>query len=136
MEFVQQNIWLFLLTGVSGFMLIGGGLMGRLSGIKQVGPQEAVMLFNHQDALVLDVRENSEFTDGHIAKARHIPLGQLKTRLTDLDKHKGKPIVVVCRTGNRSGHACGVLRKAGFENVNNLAGGIVAWEQAGLPKEK
>jgi len=137
MDFVVQNIWLFLLAGVSGFMLLGGGnLFGRLSGVKQIGAQEAVMLFNHQDALVLDVRENSEFKDGHIAKAKHIPLGQLKNRLADLEKHKGKPIVAVCRTGSRSGHACGILRRAGFANVHNLSGGIMAWESAGLPKEK
>jgi len=136
MDFVVQNIWLILLAAMSGFMLFGGGLFGRLSGIKQIGPQEAVMLFNHEDALVLDVRENSEYADGHIAKAKHIPLGQLNKRLSELDKHKGKPIVAVCRTGSRSGHACGILRKAGFENVSNLAGGISAWEQAGLPKER
>lgn len=136
MDFVVQNIWLILLTALSGFMLVGGGLMGRLSGIKQVGPQEAVMLFNHQDALVLDVREQSEFKDGHITKAKHVPLGQLKNQLTSLEKYKDKPVVVVCRTGSRSGHACGILRKAGFSNVSNLAGGIMAWEQAGLPKEK
>jgi rhodanese-related sulfurtransferase len=136
MEFVQQNIWLFLLAGMSGFMLFGGGLFGRLSGVKQIGPQEAVMLFNHEDALILDVRENSEFADGHIAKAKHMPMGQLKTRLGELEKHKGKPIVAVCRSGNRSGHACGILRKAGFENVYNLAGGMGAWEQANLPREK
>ncbi len=136
MDFVVQNIWLFLLTAMSGFMLFGGGLMGRLSGVKQVGPQEAVMLFNHQDALVLDVREASEFKDGHITKAKHIPLGQLKNQLTSLEKYKDKPIVAVCRTGSRSGHACGVLRKAGFANVHNLAGGMSAWESAGLPKEK
>lgn len=135
MEFVQQNIWLILLTLVSGFMLFGSGLMGRLSGVKQVGPQEAVMLFN-RDALMLDVRENSEFTDGHIPKSKHIPLGQLGKRLTELEKYKDKPIVAVCRSGSRSGHACSMLRKAGFENVSNLAGGITAWEQAGLPKEK
>ncbi|HRH81938.1 MAG TPA: rhodanese-like domain-containing protein [Thiobacillaceae bacterium] len=137
MDFVIQNIWLVLLAAVSGFMLVGGGgLFGRLSGVKQVGPQEAVLLFNHQDAVVLDVREQSEWVDGHIAKAKHVPLGQLKNRLADLEKHKAKPIIAVCRTGNRSGSACGLLRKAGFENVHNLAGGMVAWEQAGLPKEK
>jgi rhodanese-related sulfurtransferase len=93
------------------------------------------MLFNH-DALMLDVRENSEFTDGHIPKSKHIPLGQLGKRLSELDKYKDKPIVAVCRSGSRSGHACGMLRKAGFENVHNLSGGIMAWEQAGFPKEK
>ena len=136
MDFVIHNIWLFLLAGLSGFMLLGGGLFGRLSGVKQIGPQEAVLLFNHEDALVLDVREQSEWMDGHIAKARHIPLGKLKDHLSELEKHKGKPIIAVCRSGNRSGSACGTLRKAGFENLHNLAGGMVAWEQAGLPREK
>lgn len=136
MDFVQQNIWLILLAAMSGFMLFGGGLRGRLSGVKQVSPQQAVMLFNHEDALVLDVRENSEYADGRITKAKHIPLGQLKNRLGELEKYKNRPIVAVCRSGNRSSHACGILRKAGFEQVNNLAGGMMAWEQAGLPKEK
>lgn len=135
MEFAQQNIWLILLMLVSGYMLVGGSLMGRLSGVKQVGPQDAVRLFNN-DALMLDVRESSEFVDGHIPKSKHIPLSQLKGRLADLEKYKDKPIVAVCRSGNRSGHACGILRKAGFEDVSNLSGGIMAWEQAGFPKER
>jgi len=136
MDFALQNIWLILLAGLSGFMLLGGGLFGRMSGVKQIGPQEAVMLFNHEDALLLDVREQSEWSDGHIAKARHIPLGKLKDRLSELEKYKGKPIIAVCRSGNRSGSACGTLKKAGFENLHNLAGGMQAWEQAGLPREK
>lgn len=136
MEFVQQNIWLILLAAMSGFMLFGGGLFGRLSGVKQVSPQEAVMLFNHEDALVVDVRENSEFADGHIPKAKHIPLGQLGKRLGELEKHKNQALILVCRSGSRSAHACRMLRKAGFEKVNNLEGGIMAWEQAGLPREK
>jgi len=136
MEFVLNNIWLILLWAMSGFMLFAGDLRGRLSGIKQITPQEAVRLFNHEDALVLDVREQSEWMDGHIAKARHVPVGQLGKRSGELDKYRTKPIVAVCRVGNRSAHACSVLRKAGFENVLNLDGGMVAWEQAGLPKEK
>jgi rhodanese-related sulfurtransferase len=137
MDFIIQNIWLVLLVAISGFMLLGGGsLFGKISGINQVGPQEAVLLFNHEDALVLDVREQSEWADGHIGKAKHIPLGQLKTRLTELEKYKDKPIVVVCRSGNRSGSACGTMKKAGFEKMYNLAGGMMAWEQAGLPRER
>ena len=136
MDFVLQNIWLILLAGVSGFMLLGGGLLGKLSGIKQIGPQEAVMLFNHEDALLIDVREASEWADGHIARARHIPLGQLKGRLNELEKFKGKPIIAVCRSGNRSGSACRLLKKAGFENLHNLSGGMQAWEQANLPRER
>ncbi len=136
MDFILQNIWLVLLALVSGFMLIWPSIGGRLSGVKQIGPQEAVILFNHEDALVLDVREDSEYRDGRIPKAKHIPLRQLKTRLGELQKYKDRPIIAVCRTGSRSSHACSELRRAGFEKVNNLAGGMVAWEQAGLPKEK
>jgi len=136
MEFAQQNIWLILLAVISGFMLFGSGLRSRLSGVKQLGPQEAVLLFNHEDALVLDVREPSEWADGHIAKARHIPLRQLKDKLGELEKFKNKPIIAVCRSGNRSNHACGVLKRAGFEKLHNLAGGMQAWEQASLPKER
>lgn len=136
MDFVLQNIWLILLAALSAFMLLGGGLFSRFSGIKQIGPQEAVMLFNHEDALVLDVREPSEWADGHIPQARHIPLGQLKHKLTELEKYKDKPIIAVCRSGNRSNHACGILKKAGFERLHNLAGGMQAWEAAGLPRER
>ncbi len=137
MEFITQNIWLVLLAAISGFMLLGGGgLFGMLSGFKQIGPQEAVLLFNHDDALVLDVREQSEWADGHISRAKHIPLGQLKNRLSDLERYKDKPIVAVCRSGNRSGSACRTLKNAGFQNLHNLAGGMIAWEQAGLPREK
>lgn len=136
MEFIQQNIWTVLLAALSGFMLVMPSFRGKLSGVKQVGPQEAVMLMNHQDALVLDVREQSEFVDGHIGQAKHIPLGALANRLAELEKHKDKPIVAVCRSGNRSGIACGTLRKAGFQNLHNLAGGMMAWDQAGLPKAK
>ncbi len=136
MEFIQQNIWTVLLAALSGFMLVMPSFRGRLSGVKQVGPQEAVVLINRQDALILDVREQSELVDVHVAKAKHIPVGALGKRLGELEKHKDKAIVAVCRSGNRSGMACGILRKAGFQNLHNLAGGMMAWEQAGLPKEK
>lgn len=136
MDFILQNIWLVLLAVVSGLMLIWPSVSARISGIKQVGPQEVVMLLNHENALILDVREDSEYRSGHIPKARHVPLRQLKDRLKDLEKYKNRAIIAVCRTGSRASRACSLLRGAGFERVYNLAGGMLAWEQAGLPKEK
>lgn len=135
-DFLIQNALLVGLAIVSGVMLFVPGLGGRLSGVRQVGPQEAVQLFNHEDALILDVRENSEYHDGHIAKSRHVPLGKLKTELVALDKFKERAIIAVCRTGARSQSACGILKKAGFTKVHNLEGGMHAWEQAGLPRER
>ena len=126
---------LVALAGVSGVMLVWSFIGGKLSGIEQADTLKATRLFN-DDALVLDVREDQEYASGHIPKARHIPLGQLSSRLQELDKFKSKPILVTCRSGQRSARACGMLKKAGFETVYNQAGGIIAWERANLPVTK
>lgn len=136
MQFVQSNIWLILLAAMSGFMLIMPNLGAILRGIKEVGVLEATQMINHRDAVVVDVREDKEWATGHIPHARHIPLGQLSGRLKELEKFKKKPIVVGCRSGHRSASACATLKKNGFEEVYNLKGGIIAWEQAMMPVEK
>jgi rhodanese-related sulfurtransferase len=131
-QFLQDNWMLVALAVVSAAMLTWSFIGGRLSGIEQADTLKATRLFN-DDALVLDVREDKEFAAGHIPKAKHIPLGQLAGRLQELDKYKSKPILVTCRSGQRSARACGMLKKAGFETVYNQAGGIMAWERANLP---
>jgi rhodanese-related sulfurtransferase len=135
MEFVQQNLLLVGLAVVSGAMLLWSLLGSKLSGVEEADTLKATRLYN-DDALVLDVREDKEYAAGHIPRAKHIPLGQLAGRLQELDKFKGKPILVTCRSGNRSAHACRILKKAGFETVYNQAGGIIAWERANLPVTK
>jgi len=132
MDFISNNIWLVMLALVSGGML----LWPMLRRGAEVTPQEAVMLVNHAHALVLDVREDAEFAQGHIADARHIPLGQLASRIGELEKWKDKAIVVNCQGGVRSAKACAVLRRHGFAQVNNLSGGIAAWQNAKLPVTK
>lgn len=133
MEFVQNNLLLVIAAVASGLMLLWSFVGERISGISQVNTQEAVSLINHEDALVLDVREDSEWTVGHIPDARHIPLGKLSGRVAELEKFKDKPIVINCRSGHRSNRACAMLKKSGFERVHNLAGGIIAWEKSNLP---
>jgi len=104
---------------------------------KQLSVNAAVMLLNKDNALALDVREDKEIIDGGMIKgARHITLGQFPTSMTDLEKYKQQPVLVYCRSGSRSGHACQMLTKAGFEDVSNLSGGIMAWEAANLPLSK
>ncbi|MDA8129440.1 MAG: rhodanese-like domain-containing protein [Betaproteobacteria bacterium] len=134
-QFLQQNWMLVAAVTISGIMLLWSFVGSKLSGIEEADTLKATRLFN-DDALVLDVREDKEFAAGHIPKAKHIPLGQLSGRLQELEKFKAKPILVTCRTGQRSARACGMLKKAGFETVYNQAGGIVAWERANLPVAK
>ena len=136
MKFVQDNLWLVLIAIVSGLMFIWPMVAKLFNRSKEVGVAEAVQLINRQDAAVVDVREPGEFKGGHIPNARNIPLGQLAERARDLDKLKGKPVVLACASGNRSMTAAGTLRKAGFEQVVSLSGGMAAWQQAGMPVEK
>ena len=136
MEFLQQNIWLIVLAAFSGFMLIFPSLRGKVSGAEEVDSTGAVQLINHENAIVIDVREANEFSTGHIADAKHIPVGQLDNNLKPLEKYKEKAILVNCRSGARSAKACSILRKNGFTKVYNLKGGILAWQQANLPTVK
>jgi len=85
---------------------------------------------------VLDVREPAEFAAGHVLNAQLIPLGQLKERINELEKYRDQPMVVVCRSGNRSGNACALLSKAGYAQAYNMAGGMTAWQSSKLPTVK
>lgn len=96
-------------------------------------PSEAIQLINHQDALVVDVRTDKEYQQGHVMNAMHIPLGVLDNRIHELQAYKHSNIVMVCRSGARSGQAASKLKKQGFTDVHNLGGGMLAWERANLP---
>lgn len=78
----------------------------------------------------LDVREDFEVAESMIPGSLHIPIGQLNERLGELDA--AVEIITVCRSGNRSGQVADALNAAGF-SAHNMAGGIIAWQQAGLP---
>jgi rhodanese-related sulfurtransferase len=89
-------------------------------------------IMNKEGALLLDVREPDEFSAGHAPNAKLIPLGQLSARLQEIAEYKDKPIVVMCRSGRRSGIAVSQLQAAGFTQVSNVKGGIHEWEKNGL----
>ncbi len=135
-EFVVNHWDLFLALAIILAMMFGGGLSRRLKGYKEVETLDAVQLINHQDALLVDVREDSEYREGHVSGSLHIPLGSLDRRADELAKHRDKPIIVGCRSGHRSARGCAILRKHGFENVYNLKGGMMAWQNAGMPLSK
>ena len=130
-QFAQANLMYVVLAVTSGAML-AWNLFGN-GASKGISPLEATLLMNREDALIVDVRENGEWSAGHIANARHIPLGQLDKRMAELEKFKARDLIVLCQSGNRSANACRRLSKSGFEKVHNLAGGISAWTDAGLP---
>jgi rhodanese-related sulfurtransferase len=106
-------------------------LQRMLGGGQGIGPQEAHDLVR-AGALLLDVREASEWRAGHAPGARHVPLGELERRLGGLPRERR--MVVVCQSGNRSARATALLTRFGFEAVSRN-GGMRAWAAAGLAVE-
>ena len=141
---MQPDIWVFLqknilLVGVclaSGVMLLWPLFQRFGSGGKEVSVQQAVQLINRRDAVVLDVRDASEFASGHIPNARHVPAGEVEKRVKELEKWKQRPVIISCRSGTRSAAASTALRKNGFQEVFTLKGGILGWQQASMQLEK
>lgn len=136
MEFITDNVLLIGLALGSGVMLLWPLLSRGAGGVANVSPNEAVLLMNRSNAIVLDVRDDAEFTAGHITDARHIPLAKLAERIKELEKFKDKPILVHCQGGVRSSKACDILRKNEFTKLHNLQGGLNAWVAAKLPVVK
>ena len=100
-------------------------------GDQGVSPKEAEGLLRC-GAVLLDVREPSEWQAGRAPGAHHVPLGDLEGKLGALPRDRR--VVVICRSGHRSAHATALLLRSGFDAVN-LHGGMQAWADAGLPVE-
>jgi len=131
--FTSNNTILVIAIILVSLMLIHSLVGEKLRGYSSISPSQCTQMINHENALILDVRENNEYSGGHIINSLHIPLSSLKTRLADIEKHKTQKVIIACRSGNRSSQACATLRKEGFEQVFNLSGGVMAWENASLP---
>lgn len=101
--------------------------------MKEVSPQEGQQLLA-QGALLVDVREPDEYTEVHAQGAQLMPLSEFESRYSDLPKDK--PLLMICRSGARSARAGEYLLAHGYSDVTNLAGGTLAWKEAGLPVEE
>ncbi len=124
-------IWVGLLLAI-----IVSYVQSLFSKIKFVSPTELTLQVNREDALVLDIRSNDDFKRGHITGARNIPLAQLSTQISSLEKAKDAPIIVVCQAGMSAQGAAKQLSAAGFSRVSVLSGGMGKWAEASLPVVK
>ncbi len=133
LEFVGNHpILFFALAAVIG-MIAFFEYQRMFSGVKQLSPIAATRLQNDEEAIFVDVREDSEYKNGHILGARHMPISSFDKRIAELDKFKKKPIIIYCSNGPRASRAAGKLRKAEFESLFTLAGGLGGWEKATMP---
>ncbi|MCF7990218.1 MAG: rhodanese-like domain-containing protein [Thiohalocapsa sp.] len=129
-EFLGNHWILFMTLGVILGLLTYNLIVGDRGSVDPVG---ATTLINQKDAAVVDVRPVADYAKGHILNAVNVPMNGFKNQTAALAKFKDRPIVVTCRSGSQSQAACHLLRKAGFPEVYNLKGGIMAWESASLP---
>ena len=132
-EFIGNH---YILTGIF-VVLMGIFARNELQrGGRAVSAQQLIDLINREGAVVLDVRDKKEFGEGHIVDAMNIPHTAIASRIGELERHKVKPVVVACKMGQHSGAVGTLLRKAGFENVVRLRGGITEWRSQNLPVVK
>jgi rhodanese-related sulfurtransferase len=127
-HWILSGLWLVLFAALIAYMNSKQG--------KTVTPHQATLLINKQNGVILDVRERKDFDKGHIVDAINIPLAKLHERITELEKKKDVPIVVVCQAGQQSGEAVKALEAKGFAQVSRMSGGLSEWQMQNLPLVK
>ncbi|WP_114416764.1 rhodanese-like domain-containing protein [Marinospirillum perlucidum] len=132
-EFTLNNP---LLVGAFVILLILVIVNEAKGAAKGVDTAEAVRLMNKDEAVALDIRDRKDFNAGHITGALHIPMNSLDSKLNELEKHKNKKIIVVCRMGSSASMAVAKLQKAGFQDVVRLKGGMMQWQTDSMPVVK
>jgi rhodanese-related sulfurtransferase len=102
------------------------GIFRQMAGqkLENISAVDAQVLLKDTNTIFVDVRESYEYKSGHIAKAKNIPVGQVKNRLPEINKDK--QVIVVCASGMRSHRVANILASEGY-NVKNMAGGMSAW---------
>ena len=117
----------------TSYILIGLAIVGFLiynrvlSNVPSISSEESQKVISDNNYRFLDVRTDGEYSDGHIPNSIHIPLQEIKSRISEIEKIKDKKIIVYCRSGARSSMASKTLLKEGFD-VSNLTGGIMSWK--------
>ncbi|ATO35661.1 Thiosulfate sulfurtransferase GlpE [Dickeya dianthicola] len=121
--------WIALLVAV-----IVLTVKSKLSKVKEVARGEAIQLINKEDAVVVDTRNRDDYRRGHIAGALNLLPNDIKNgSLSELEKHKAQPVIVVCANGMASREPAESLLKAGFERVVILKDGLAGWSGENLP---
>ena len=132
MDFVAEQ-WILvslLLALISAFVVVEGKKGG-----KTVSYHEVTRLLNGDEAVLLDVRDVSDYKAGHVTGAINIPHASVATRVTELDKYKAKQIIVADKMGQHAGHVGKALNEKGFDTVR-LKGGMSEWLAQNLPVVK
>ena len=101
-----------------------------------LSPTDVTRLINHENAVVVDIRGDNDFKQGHIVNSLHLPFEQLSHQKKKLERYHDRPLIMACKNGQQGNAASRLLRKQGFDKIYSISGGLVAWESASLPLSK
>lgn len=132
-EFVTNHPALFGALAVVLVMLVANLAQGLTAAVKEVSPQAAVQLMNRDGAVVVDVRSQADFKNGHIVGAVNVPEASISAEHKALAPHRERPLLLYCTAGMVSGRAGRTLKKQGFTRLFSLKGGMTAWQQENFP---
>lgn len=133
--FMQQHETLSIALAIVLVLLILLELIRQKRGGNRLNPAEVTRLINHENAVIIDVRNTDAYTNGHILGAISLPLQELESKGKKIEKFKSQPIVLMCATGSDSQRASISLIKKDFK-VYILDGGLRAWRDAEMPITK
>ena len=101
--------------------------------ITEISPADALKAAEDADAVLIDVREEGDWNEGHAKGAKHLSRGVIELEIEEQIPDVKKPIICYCGGGSRAALVAESLQKMGYENVRSMAGGLRAWKEAGLP---
>ncbi len=126
----------YILISILLFLVVAFVINEGKQGGAAISPTNLVKLVNREGAVIVDIRDGKEFTNGHIAGAVSMPFSSFDSRWEELESFKDKPIVLVCKIGQHAGTIGRRLKAQGYENVRRLAGGMGEWAASNLPVVK
>ena len=102
-------------------------------GGQRISPNDLTRIVNKENGMIIDLRKKELFETGHITGSKNIPSADFDNNSSDLDKHKDKPIILICEMGRDSANIGEKLQKRDFKQILILKGGMLTWVEESLP---
>jgi rhodanese-related sulfurtransferase len=133
--FTQHWVLSLLLVVVILAIFIYEG-WAKVAGPGQISAGQAVQVINHENGVIIDLRDSATFKQGHIINAVNLPASDLAQQTKVLEKYHQKPVILISAPSQRLALVFKFLQQHNFTKVNVLRGGMRAWQEANLPVEK
>ncbi len=131
-DFITKHWILCTLLVVVLLLFLQQEWQQRSAGTLQITPEQTVQWMNQQQAVVIDIRSQTAFAQGHLLGSLHIEQAVLEKKIQSLEKYRQRPLIIVCQAGHTAMQAAQLLRQQGFKAVV-LGGGLQQWKSNGLP---